>query len=133
MQAICMDDDDFKPTYQGDETTGFQSPAQDYIEQVLDLPLWLDLRKPSYYAVRVKGQALRERGIWHDDILIIDADGVPISGRICVAMRYADPILAILLERDGKWWLQPSKRQPIEISEDIEVWGTVRTLIRVKI
>jgi DNA polymerase V len=38
--------------YQGDETTGFQSPAQDYVEPVLDLPRLLDLRRPGLYPVR---------------------------------------------------------------------------------
>jgi len=32
--------------YKGDETTGFQSPAQDYIEPVIDLAAILDLRPP---------------------------------------------------------------------------------------
>ena len=49
--------------YKGDETTGFQSPAQDYIEPVIDLAAVLDLRRPGRYPVRVVGQALRERGI----------------------------------------------------------------------
>jgi DNA polymerase V len=43
-------------SYWGDETTDFQSPAQDYIEGVVDL------RRPGRYPVRVKGQALSERG-----------------------------------------------------------------------
>lgn len=39
-------------SYQGDETTGFQSPAQDYVEAVIDLPAILDLRQPGIYPVR---------------------------------------------------------------------------------
>jgi hypothetical protein len=42
-----MDDRDDDATYQGGETTGFQSPAQDFIEHVLDLPSMLDLSKPG--------------------------------------------------------------------------------------
>lgn len=33
--------------YRGDDTTGFQSPMPDYIEQVVDLAQLLDLCKPS--------------------------------------------------------------------------------------
>jgi hypothetical protein len=33
--------------HQGDNTTGFQSPAQDYVEDVLDLAAALDLRRPG--------------------------------------------------------------------------------------
>lgn len=43
--------------YAGDDTTGFQSPAQDHIEPVIDLPALLDLRRPQIYPVRVIGQA----------------------------------------------------------------------------
>ena len=35
--------------YSGDETTGFQSPAQDHIEGVIDLAARLDLRRPNIY------------------------------------------------------------------------------------
>lgn len=33
--------------YKGGNTTGFHSPAQDYIEGVLDLAAILDLRRPG--------------------------------------------------------------------------------------
>ena len=33
--------------YRGVETTGFQSPAQDHIEPVIDLAAMLDLRRPQ--------------------------------------------------------------------------------------
>lgn len=44
--------------YQGEETTGFQSPAQDDIEGVLDLAAILDRRRPGRYPLRVKGHDL---------------------------------------------------------------------------
>jgi SOS-response transcriptional repressor LexA len=63
--------------YQGGETTGFQSPAKDFIEHVLDLPSMLDLSKPSFYPVRVVGQAFKDRGIHDGDILIANAAAAP--------------------------------------------------------
>jgi hypothetical protein len=38
--------------YAGDETTGFQSPAQDHIEPVIDLAAMFDPRRPQLYPVR---------------------------------------------------------------------------------
>jgi DNA polymerase V len=73
--------------YRGDETTGFQSPAQDFIEGVVDLAALLDLRKPGRYPVRVKGQELRERGISDGDILVVDAAADPKAGKVCVVKR----------------------------------------------
>lgn len=49
--------------YRGDSTTGFQSPAQDFIEGVVDLPALLDLRRPGRYPV------MRGRGGSRDTLI----------------------------------------------------------------
>jgi len=72
--------------YTGDKTTGFQSPATDFVEKVTDLAQILDLRRPGRYPVRVVGQRLSERGILSGDILVADAGADPKPGRICIAM-----------------------------------------------
>ena len=72
--------------YRGDETTGFQSPAQDHIEPVLDLAQLLDLRRPQRYPVRVVGQALSARGIHHGDVLVGNAAADLVAGKVCVAI-----------------------------------------------
>ena len=119
--------------YQGDNTTGFQSPAQDYIEGVLDLAAVLDLRRPGRYPVRVKGQALEARGIRDCDILVTDAAAEPKPGVVCVAMIGGDVILATLVKRDGDWQLIPSSGVSINITEDVEVWAVVHALVRTEL
>jgi DNA polymerase V len=116
--------------YQGDNTTGFQSPAQDYIEGVLDLAAVLDLRRPGRYPVRVRGQALEERGIRDGDILVTDAAAEPKPGVVCVAMIGGDVILATLARRKGDWLLIPSSGVAVAITEDVEVWAVVHALVR---
>ncbi len=116
--------------YQGDETTGFQSPAQDYIEGVLDLAAILDLRRPGRYPVRVKGRALAARGIHDGDILIADAAAEPHPGKVCVAMVGGDVILATLTRRDGLWLLAPSSGLLVTVADDVEVWAIVQALVR---
>lgn len=116
--------------YRGDQTTGFQSPAQDFIEGVVDLPALLDLRRPGRYPVRVKGQELRERGIWDGDILVVDAAADPKAGKVCVVMIGGDVILAVLRRRGPEWLLRPSSGAPIAIGEDVEIWATVEALVR---
>lgn len=119
--------------YRGDNTTGFQSPAQDYIEGVLDLATVLDLRRPGRYPVRVKGQALETRGIRNGDILITDAAAEPRPGAVCVAMIGGDVILATLTKRAGDWLLIPSSGIAVEITEDVEVWAVVHALVRTEL
>lgn len=98
--------------YQGDETTGFQSPAQDYIEDVLDLAAILDLRRPGRYSVRVKGHALAARGIQDGDSLVAEPAGEPKTGKVCVAIVGGDVILATLTQRDAQWVLYMSQNVP---------------------
>jgi len=45
----------------------------------------MDLRRPSRYPVRVVGDALEVRGIYHGDILVADAAGEPKAGKVCIA------------------------------------------------
>lgn len=119
--------------YRGDNTTGFQSPAQDYVEDVIDLAAVLDLRRPGRYPVRVTGQALSDRGIRDGDILVADAAAEPKPGKVCVAMVGGDVILATLTKRDEDWVLIPSSGTIITIADDVEVWAIVQALVRTQL
>lgn len=68
-------------SYHGDDTTGFQSPAQDYVEPVPDLPKALRLEGPGLYPMRVVGDGLEARGIRDGDIIIANAAADPASSR----------------------------------------------------
>ena len=120
-------------SYQGDDTTGFQSPAQDYIEPVIDLAALLDLRSPGLYPVRVVGQELRGRGIEHGDILIANAAADPAPGRVCVAFLHGEVILATLTRKGESWWLAPARREPVEVSGDVEIWAIIKALVRMRV
>jgi len=120
-------------SYKGGETTGFQSPAQDHIEEVVDLAALLDLRKPGIYPVRVVGQAFKERGIDHNDILIADAAADPVPGRVCVAMIGGDVLLATLTRRDDEWFLLPANGDLVHVTMDVDVWAIIRALVRLEV
>lgn len=119
--------------HEGDNTTGFQSPAQDFIEGVTDLARVLDLRRPGRYPVRVKGQALEARGIRDGDVLVTDAAVEPRPGVVCVAMIGGDVILATLARRKGVWVLIPSSGSATPVTEDVEVWAVVEALVRTEL
>ena len=120
-------------TYAGDETTGFQSPAQDHIEPVVDLAALLDLRRPQLYPVRVVGQALQARGIRHGDVLVVNAAADPVVGKVCVAIVDGDVILATLGFKDGGWWLKPSRTDARPVANEVEIWAIVESLVRFKV
>lgn len=118
------------PAYKGDETTGFQSPAQDHVEAVPDLADLLELRRPQRYAVRVKGEGLGTRGIHCGDILVVNTEAEPRSGKVCVAFLHGDVVLAVLTEKDGQWWLEPSNQAAQPVDSDTEVWAMIAALVR---
>jgi SOS-response transcriptional repressor LexA len=121
-------------SYQGDDTTGFQSPAQDYIEPVIDLAKLLDLRRPGLYPVRVNGHELRARGIRHGDILIANAAAEPVAGKVCVAFLHGEVILATLTRDEDTWWLAPSSsRAIVAVTDEVEIWAIIDTLVRTKV
>ena len=122
---------DEESNYQGAETTGFQSPAQDYIEHVVDLARVLDLRKPGMYPVRVMGQSFRERGIRDGDILIANTAADPAHGQVAVAVLQGTFRLATLERRRGAWFLLPSgAEEALPVSDDAEIWAIVAGLVR---
>jgi DNA polymerase V len=120
-------------SYQGDDTTGFQSPAQDYIEPVINMADILDLRRPGIYPVRVVGQELRSRGIHAGDILIANADSEPVAGKVCVALLHGEFVLATLTRDRGEWWLKPSLGAPVPVEGDVEIWAMIKALVRTKV
>ncbi len=125
-----MDDSD-EAAYSGAETTGFQSPAQDHIEHVIDLARVLDLQKPGIYPVRVSGQAFAERGIKDGDILIANTAARPAHGKVAVAVLQGTFRLATLERRGGVWFLLPSgSKEALPVSDDAEIWAIVAGLVR---
>ena len=123
--------------YNGGNTTGFVSPAQDAIEGPVDLSDVLDLRRPHRYPVRVLGECWPERGIFAGDVLIVDAAAEPRNGQVCVALLLGDVVLAMLRQRRGAWFLLPSRADgaPVLVDEEAgcEIWGIVRSLVRVRL
>lgn len=64
---------------------GFPSPAQDYVEDSLDLNK-LVVRHPSAtYFVRVSGDSMVGAGISHGDLLVVDRSLSAVHGDIVIA------------------------------------------------
>ena len=64
---------------------GFPSPAQDYTESSLDFNSFLDVRKPSVYALRAKGVSMIGAGIYPEDIILVDKSKRAYHGSLVVA------------------------------------------------
>ena len=108
---------------------GFPSPAEDYIEQDLDVGRYLVKRPKTTFFMRVEGDSMTGAGINDGDLLVVDRAEQPAHGSIVVARINDEFCVKELRIIDGKPWLYPAnqKYKPIEITEeaDFEIWGRV--------
>jgi DNA polymerase V len=114
-------------------TAGFPSPADDYLEQALNLDELLVKNRVATYYVRVRGWSMLGAGIHDGDILMVDRAVQPTNGKIAIVMIDAEFTVKRLCLRDGRLFLQPENEQfaPQEISleTDFTVWGIVTCII----
>ena len=73
------------PLFVSKVSAGFPSPAQDYVEQTLDLNELCIKRPAATFFVRVEGESMIEAGIFHNDILVVNRSVKPVHGDIVVA------------------------------------------------
>ncbi|GGI16480.1 LexA family protein [Oxalicibacterium faecigallinarum] len=113
---------------------GFPSPAQDYIEQFLDLTEHLVRNKTATFYFRVAGWSMRDAGIEEDDILVVDRSIGPRHGHIVVATVDGDFTVKKLYRRAGVVELRPANPdfKPIEFSDgqELVIWGVVTSIVR---
>jgi DNA polymerase V len=112
---------------------GFPSPADDYIENNLDLNDFLIEHPAATFFVRVTGDSMTGAGINSGDILIVDRALTPRKGSIVVAILNGEFTVKRLSRVNGKIFLLPENPayDPVEITEScgFEVWGVVAHVI----
>lgn len=111
---------------------GFPSPAQDYIEQTLDLNE-LCIRHPAAtYFVRAEGDSMIEVGIFSGDILVVDRALQAEHGDIVIAGLNGEMTVK-QLEIHPRFRLKPCnpKYRAIPVSEEheLEIFGVVTNVI----
>ncbi|MGK4305200.1 translesion error-prone DNA polymerase V autoproteolytic subunit [Shewanella xiamenensis] len=89
------------PLFMERVSAGFPSPAQDYVEQTLDLNELCIKRPAATFFVRVEGDSMIDAGIHPDDILVVDRSVQAEHGDIVIAgiygpIRFARHSIAIL-------------------------------------
>ncbi|TMI64972.1 MAG: translesion error-prone DNA polymerase V autoproteolytic subunit [Bacteroidetes bacterium] len=109
--------------------TGFGAAADDYMERGIDLNEQLIRNKPATYFFRMKGDAMKEAGIFDGDVLIVDRSISKASGRVIVAVLNGELLVRRFLKNFSSSFLIPEndRYKPINLSEftDFTVWGVV--------
>lgn len=117
------------PLFASYVSAGFPSPADDYLEDRIDIGKHLIQNPTSTYMMRVKGSSMVDANIHDGDILVIDkslkaSDGMPV-----VCFLDGEFTVKTFKTVEGKAFLMPANPayQPIEVTEDMDmrVWGVV--------
>ncbi len=110
---------------------GFPSPAENYVEEKLNLDKHLIKNKESTFFVRVSGDSMINVGIFNNDILVVDRSLVPVRQSIVIASIDGELVVKKLIkDRMKKYFYLKSenKNYPdirLNSNSDTIIWGIV--------
>jgi DNA polymerase V len=115
-------------------SAGFPSPADDYIEDRIDLNIELIRNPSSTFFGRVNGDSMINAGIGDGDLIVIDKSIEPRDGSIVVCVIDGEFTVKRFQKINGEILLVPEneKYKAIKITNenDFRVWGTVTYTIK---
>ena len=120
-------------SYDIDLPAGFPSPAEDHMEERIDLSKLLIPRPNSTFIVGCKGDSMINAFIPPAAKLVVDRSVKPENGSIVVAVLNGEFTVKYLRKNKYKCWLVPanSTYKEIEITDEMnmQVWGVVTSII----
>ncbi|EPY9054265.1 LexA family protein [Acinetobacter baumannii] len=114
-------------------SAGFPSPAQDYIDKVLDMNEHLIKNETSTFIVKVASLSMLNAGIDIDDELIVDRSLDAKHGDIVVALIDNDFTVKRLMIEEKRWLKAENPDYPdIHLNEGQEliIWGVVTYILK---
>jgi len=109
--------------------TGFGAAADDYMERGIDLNEQLIKNKPATFFFRMKGDAMRDAGIFEGDVLIVDRSLKLANGKIIVAVLNGELLVRRFHKNFSAAFLIPenNRYKTINLAEfsDFTLWGVV--------
>lgn len=110
---------------------GFPSPAENYIEEKLNLDKHLIKNKESTFFVRVSGDSMINVGIFDNDILVVDRSLIPVRQSIVIASIDGELVVKKLVKDQIKkdFYLKSENKNYPDIrlnsNSDTIIWGIV--------
>lgn len=117
------------PLFSSKVAAGFPSPAEDHIEDTLDLNDYMVQRPDSTFMLRVEGESMKNAGILPNDILIVDRSLKAEHKKIVIAAIDGELTVKRLFHRGGLIKLLPENPAypeiELESESDLVIWGVV--------
>ena len=115
-------------------SAGFPSPAENYVEEKLNLNSYLIKNKESSFFVRVAGDSMINVGIFDNDILIVDRSLDPKRQSIVIVSIDGELVIKKLVKDQSKNYYLKSENSnypniKLNSNRDTVIWGVVTYVI----
>jgi DNA polymerase V len=122
------------PLFQTGISAGFPSPADDYIEDRIDLNRELIKNPSSTFFGRVNGDSMVKAGIGNGDLIVVDKSIEPKNNSVVVCIIDGEFTVKRFRKLGNECYLFPENDlyKPIKITQenDFRIWGTVTYSIK---
>jgi DNA polymerase V len=108
------------PVYLSRVPAGFPSPADDYLEDGLDLNEYLVKHPSATFIARAEGKSMVNAGILEGSLLIVDRSITPRDKDIVIAAVNGELTCKILDTKASALWAANLNFAPIPIGEDTD-------------
>ncbi len=123
----------FLPLFTSTIKAGFPSPADDFVENKLDLNTYLIDHPTATFFVKVSGDSMINAGIFSGDILIVDKSLEAKDKNIIIAIINGEFTVKRFRKKGNDIYLVPEnpnyKAMKIKETSNFEVWGVVTYVI----
>ncbi len=113
---------------------GFPSPAEDHVVKRVDLMEQLIQHPQATFLLRVRGESMRDAGIFDGDVVLVDRAIAPKHNQIVVAVMDGEFVCKTLYQRAGRIKLKSANVTYPDIlpreGQTLEIWGVVIAAIK---
>ena len=116
-------------------SAGFPSPAENYIEEQLDLNKYLIKNLEATFFIRVSGNSMINAGIFDNDILIVDKSMDPVNQSIVIVSLNGELVIK-RISKDLKSGIYCLKSENLDYPDikldqdyDMKIWGVATCVI----
>ncbi len=121
------------PLYLSPVSAGFPSPADDHVEEQLNLHSYLVRNPAATFFLRAQGQSMINAGIHDGDLLIVDRSLEASHNRVVIAALDGELTVKRLVRRGQRVLLLPENPDYAEVDiserEHVHIWGVVSHVI----
>ncbi|MDP2780912.1 LexA family transcriptional regulator [Devosia sp.] len=113
---------------------GFPSPAEDHAVQRVDLMAQLIKHPQASFLLRVRGESMKDAGIFDNNVVLVDRAITARSGHIVIAMVDGEFVCKTFWQRAGRIKLKAANVTFPDINpadgQTVEIWGVVVASIK---